>query len=244
MIKRTFIISLFAVLFSGSPAFAHQNEDVSYIYEESSKDAERCFEQVKSGSSFLETGDCVEMQKRAGSFARHYFCHKTGDAASCRNHPADRGTTSSRSNNPGAVKTEQEELTAQIIAKREEEEEKKNSGKLIPILILALIFSSLLWFTRRMYRRGELSIKELSNKNTNTQNCDGNEIFNFAETFGDTNTQNCDENKTVDFAEMRLGENANTKNLTKCEDCQGYISRKAKTCPHCGCPIVNPVGKN
>ena len=50
---------------------------------------------------FLDTDDCVEMQKRAGSVARHYFCHKTGDAASCNNHPAEgRGTVRPKNIDP------------------------------------------------------------------------------------------------------------------------------------------------
>ena len=135
---KSIILPLFAVLFSGLPAFAHQNKDVSYIYEESSKDAERCFEQVKSGSSFLETADCVEMQKRAGSVARHYFCHKTGDAASCRNHPADRGTTSSRSNNPG---------TAQNRANTDATSGKKFSDLLLPLVFMVFMaFFYILYF--------------------------------------------------------------------------------------------------
>ena len=53
MIKLTFIISLFAVLFAVSPAVAHENKNISLIYEQSSKDAQRCFEQVGAGSIFF-----------------------------------------------------------------------------------------------------------------------------------------------------------------------------------------------
>jgi hypothetical protein len=29
--------------------------------------------------------------------------------------------------------------------------------------------------------------------------------------------------------------------LTRCPDCEGIVSRRARTCPHCGCPLIDPA---